>query len=177
MTTPATAAPVPDELSPADVAGRMDGAIRTNHADPARLEAFLPSPCVQNHAANLMQLANGDIACVWFGGTMEGMGDISIYAASLAPGAPRWTEAKKLSDDPAHSEQNPLLFNAPDQRLWLLHTSQPSGNQDQAMVKRRIAETGTLDFGPTDTLLEEAGTFVRQPVVVNRRGEWLLPVF
>ena len=44
--------------------------------DDPRLEAFLPSPCVQNHAANLMPLANGDLACVWFGGTQEGILDV-----------------------------------------------------------------------------------------------------
>ena len=36
--------------------------------DASRLIADIPSPCVQNHAANLMPLANGDIGCVWFGG-------------------------------------------------------------------------------------------------------------
>jgi predicted neuraminidase len=166
-----------DVLSPADVAGQMDGVLRPDPTDPGRLEAFLPSPCVQNHAANLMQLANGDIACVWFGGTMEGMGDISIYAARLPADGRQWSEAVKLSDDPEHSEQNPLLFNAPDGQLWLLHTSQPSGDQDKALVKRRVSAAGTLDLGRTDTLLQKAGTFVRQPLVVNGKGEWLLPVF
>lgn len=41
-------------------------------------EAMIPSPCVQNHASNLMPLANGDLGCVWFGDTQEGMADISI---------------------------------------------------------------------------------------------------
>ena len=47
------------------------------------LDAFLPSPCVQNHAANIMPLRNGDLGCVWFGGTQEGMPDISIYFSRL----------------------------------------------------------------------------------------------
>jgi predicted neuraminidase len=55
-----------------------DGLIRRTTSDPDRFEAFTPSPCVQNHAANLTLLANGDLGCVWFGGTQEGMADISI---------------------------------------------------------------------------------------------------
>ena len=62
-----------------------DGAVRQAAGDPDRFDAFIPSPCVQNHAANLMPLANGDLACVWFGGTQEGMSDISVYFCAAGP--------------------------------------------------------------------------------------------
>ncbi|MDW6057788.1 hypothetical protein SAZ11_06670 [Streptomyces sp. FXJ1.4098] len=45
-TTPAQAA---EEL-------RTDGRVRERPDDPARVEAFLPAPAVQNHAANLAVL-------------------------------------------------------------------------------------------------------------------------
>ena len=157
------------------VATRMDGRIVS--VAPDRSEAFLPSPCIQNHAANLARLADGSLACVWFGGTMEGMGDISIYLSRLEPGSDRWSAPEKLSDDPEKSEQNPLIFIAPDGKVWLLYTSQTSGNQDGAVVKRRISADGGRTFGPVSTLCDIPGTFVRQPIIVNRQGEWLLPVF
>ncbi|MDH4987378.1 exo-alpha-sialidase [Aminobacter anthyllidis] len=153
----------------------MDGIVRP--ASSGRSEAFLPSPTVQNHAANLTLLPDGTIACVWFGGTMEGMGDISIYMSRLAPGSAVWSVPEKMSDDAQKSEQNPLLFNAPDGKVWLLFTSQTSGNQDGAVVKRRLSEDGGKSFGEVSVLCDTPGTFVRQPVIVNGRGEWLLPVF
>lgn len=95
----------------------MDGLARP-HADMAlRRDAYLPSPCVQNHAANLAFLDEGTLTCVWFGGTMEGMGDISIYMSRLASGADRWSSPERLSDDPDKSEQNPLVFQAPGGRV------------------------------------------------------------
>ena len=69
--------------------------------DTQRLEADIPALCVQNHAANLMPLPNGDLACVWFGGTQEGVPDISIYFSRLAKGSSCWTVPVKLSDDPS----------------------------------------------------------------------------
>jgi predicted neuraminidase len=153
----------------------MDGEFHS--VDRTRREAFLPVSTVQCHAANLAYLPDGTLACVWFGGTMEGMGDISIYLSRLAPGAARWSPAEKLTDDPQRSEQNPLLFVAPDGKVWLLYTSQPSGNQDQSIVKRRISCDGGKTFGPVATLCDTPGTFIRQPMVINRRGEWLLPLF
>lgn len=153
----------------------LDGVLRP--AGPGRLTANLPSPVVQNHAANLTRLADGTLACVWFGGTMEGMGDISVYLSRLKPGSEQWSPAEKLSDDPTRSEQNPLLFVAPDTRVWLLYTSQPAGDQDRSIVKRRISEDGGQTFGPVDVLCDVPGTFVRQPIIVNGAGDWLLPLF
>ncbi|MBB3559874.1 putative neuraminidase [Rhizobium sp. BK512] len=164
-------------LKPEDVPALMDGVLRTNTAQTGRFDAYLPSPCIQNHAANLAFLADGTLTCVWFGGTMEGMGDISIYMSRLAPGADRWSEPEKMSDDPARSEQNPLIFNAPDGRVWLLYTSQTSGDQDGAVVKCRISADGGKSFAAPTILCDLPGTFVRQQIIVNGNGDWLLPVF
>ncbi|WP_037434794.1 exo-alpha-sialidase, partial [Sinorhizobium fredii] len=145
-------------LEPQQVPSRMTGEVVPSSSQPGRHDAYLPSPCVQNHAANLAFLPEGTLTCVWFGGTMEGMGDISVYMSRLEPGARRWSEPEKMSDDPAKSEQNPLIFTAPDGRVWLLFTSQTSGNQDGAVVKRRISTDGGKSFGPTEVLCDIPGT-------------------
>jgi len=145
--------------------------------DPGRLIADIPSPCVQNHAANLMPLPNGDIGCVWFGGSQEGKSDISIYFSRLPAGQSCWTDAVKLSDDDTRSEQNPVLFPAPDGKLWLFYTAQKSGNQDTSIIRCRISEDSGVTWGPIGVLFDKAGTFVRQPVVVLDNGDWLVPVF
>jgi len=162
-------------LDPSEVPALMTGEIGPN--GPGRSDAYLPSPCVQNHAANLAFLADGTLTCVWFGGTMEGMGDISVYMSRLAPCATTWSEAEKLSDDATKSEQNPLVFSAPDGKVWLLYTSQTSGNQDGAVVKKRVSADGGRAFGAPEILCDIPGTFIRQAIVVNADGNWLLPVF
>ena len=145
--------------------------------DTSRLIADIPSPCVQNHAANLMPLPNGDIACVWFGGSQEGKSDISIYFSRLPAGAACWSEGVQLSDDATRSEQNPVLFPAPDGALWLFYTAQKSGNQDTSIIRYRTSRDNGHTWGPIGVLFDKAGTFVRQPVVVLDNGDWLVPVF
>ena len=161
--------------------GQPDAAIvRPAEADPERLEAFLSSPCVQNHAANIMPLPGGDIGCVWFGGTQEGIPDISVYFSRLIAGQDRWSEPVRLSDDPTRSEQNPILFPAPDGSLWLLWTAQISGNQETAIVRRRISTDNGRSWGPTETLFDRvgaSGVFVRHPPTVLDNGDILLPIF
>ncbi|HDT4813995.1 TPA: exo-alpha-sialidase [Klebsiella aerogenes] len=155
----------------------FDGVIRQHQQDPHLAWAMLPSGCPQNHAANLLPLPDGTLLCVWFGGSQEGKADISVWGARLAPGAASWSEATKLSDDPQRSEQNPVLFQAPDGVLWLLWTAQHAGNQDTAIVRYRQSRDGGKHWGAIATLLDEPGTFIRQPISVMPNGNWLLPVF
>jgi predicted neuraminidase len=154
-----------------------DGKLKEVTEGLKRTEAYLPSDCIQNHAANLLVLDNGDLLCTWFAGTQEGIPDIHIYMSRLKKGESSWSKAVKVSDDPSRSEQNPVLFKAPDEKVWLLYTAQKSGNQDTAIVRYRISEDNGHSFGPIKTLFDQEGTFIRQPIVVLDNGEWLLPVF
>lgn len=158
----------------------FDGVLRPRPDDPERLDAMLPAPAVQNHAANLATLPGGDLGCVWFGGTQEGVPDISVWFSLLPVGADTWSTPVQLSDDGTRSEQNPVLFVAPGGDVWLLWTAQIAGNQDTSEVRRRISGDGGRTWGPATTLIpasDTGGVFVRQPIVVLHSGRWLLPVF
>lgn len=167
-------------MTPDQIAVRMDGSLTANGS--GRHEAFLPSPMIQNHASFLHFLDDGALLCCWFGGTLEGKSDISIFGAILTPGSQGWGPAQRLSQDPDHSEQNPVVFAAPDGGLWLFHTSQPAGNQDEC----RIRMTALLR-DPADPLRIAAeagrylelprGCFVRGNVTLRDDGAWLLPIF
>jgi predicted neuraminidase len=167
-------------MTPEDIASGMTGAI--NAARATRREALLPSPMVQNHASFLHATKDGALLCAWFGGSLEGKSDISIYASILPSGAESWGPAQQLSFDAAHSEQNPVLFSAPDGRLVLFHTSQPSGNQDECRI--RMAEVHRDPADPTRLTTDEGryldlprGCFIRAPLVLRDDGAWLLPIF
>ena len=142
-------------------------------------EAFLPTETVQSHAANLAVLPGGDLGCVWFGGTQEGVADISVWFSRLPADGVRWSSPVRLSDDATRSEQNPVLFAAPTGDLWLFHTAQHAGDQDTAVVRARVSGDGGLTWGPVRDLLNspDGGIFVRQPPVVLPTGRWLLPTF
>jgi predicted neuraminidase len=155
-----------------------DGVLRPRPGDPGRTEAFLPAPAVQNHAANLAVLPGGDLACVWFGGTQEGVPDISVWFSRLS--GDTWGEPVRLSGDDTRSEQNPVLTTAPDGDLWLLYTAQRAGNQDTAEVRQRVSSDGGTTWSPARTLFpasQDGGVFVRQPPVLLPSGRWLLPIF
>ncbi|MFI2562752.1 exo-alpha-sialidase [Paenarthrobacter sp. NPDC018779] len=142
--------------------------------------AYLPAPTVQSHAANLLTLPDGRLACVWFGGTQEGVPDISIWFATLEPGSRQWSTPEQLSNDSTRSEQNPILFNAPNGELWLLYTAQKAGNQDTAEVRRRTSSDSGRTWGVVETLFaanQTGGVFVRQLPVALPSGRLIIPIF
>src|SRR5690606_35502297 len=165
-------------MNPAEIAEGMNGKLQ--QTSDGRLEALLPSPMIQNHAAFLHFLADGALVCAWFGGTLEGKSDISIFASILPQGAAQWGPPQRLSSDPAHSAQNPVLFTAPDGRLWLFPTSRPSGNQDECRIRmaeiRRGADPVELTAPEGRYLDLPRGCFVRAPVTLRDDGAWLLPI-
>lgn len=163
-------------MSPDDIARNMTGqlAARTDGGQ----EALLPSPMVQNHAAFIERLEDGTLACLWFGGTLEGKSDISIFSSTLAPGSHTWTAPARLSDDPHRSEQNPVL--AHNGHHWqLFHTAQPAGNQDECQLRARdiILTDGTLVAGEPRTIDLPLGSFIRARFVRRADGAWMMPVF
>lgn len=157
---------------------RFNGIVSPSETDPKRLEAFLPVLHPNDsHAANLLELDNGDLLCVWFNGSGEGNPDTNIVMSRLPAGSDRWTEPVLLSDDPERSEQNPVLFQAPDGKLWLLHTSNEPHNQKTSRIVRRISEDRGATWGPPEVLFDRMGLFLRQPMLVLSSGDWLLPAY
>ncbi|NDL66654.1 sialidase family protein [Anaerotalea alkaliphila] len=137
----------------------------------------IPSLFPHNHASNILPISNGDLLCVWFGGSREGKADISIQCSRLKRGSGVWEAPVVLSDDPTRSEQNPILFeNAPGE-LWLIYTAQEGIRQESAVVRMRKSYDYGQTWTPVEPLFEEPGIFVRNPPVRLRNGDLLLPAY
>ena len=164
-------------MTPEEIAARMDG--RLQQGAGGRLEALLASPMVQNHAAFLEWLDDGSLACLWFGGTLEGKSDISIHGTVLSPGADAWGPTVQLSHDAERSEQNPVLARNAAGKWQLIHTAQPAGNQDECLLRaREITLDGNKLVGAEPRTIElPLGTFVRARFVRRKDGAWMMPVF
>ena len=169
---PATAKPAPV----IDKSGRVGPPAD----DPIRAETFLPSPCVQNHAANIMPLRNGDLGCVWFGGTQEGMADISIYFSRLRRRTGSMVRSREAVGRSLALGAEPNPVSRSGRPPVAVLDGAEVRQQDTAFVRYRISEDDGRSWGPIEVLVgpqEGCGTFIRQPLVVLDNGDWLLPVF
>lgn len=146
--------------------------------DPAKgyLQASLPTPYPSNHAAALTELPDGDLLCAYFAGTKEGHPDIHIVMARMDRRTGRWSDPVKMSDDPGRSEQNPVFFPDPDGRLWLLYTAQ-NRYQYSAEVRCRVSDDAGGTWSGVRRLFDKPGSFIREPAVVLKDGDWLIPAY
>ncbi|MGA9041397.1 MAG: sialidase family protein [Terriglobales bacterium] len=141
-------------------------------------EAYLPSLFPSSHAANLVKLQNDDILCFWFSGIHEGLSNVAIVESRLPKGSKQWTQTVEVDQQEGRSFQNPVPFQAPDGRLWLLHTSQPAGQwqTNAEVVYLTSDDNGKVWKGPMP-LFTKPGGFVRQPLVPISAERWLLPMY
>lgn len=137
----------------------------------------IPSLFEHNHASNILPLSNGDLLCVWFGGSREGKSDISIQCSRKKTGNKVWDDPEILSGDPDRSEQNPILFEIEQGVIWLIYTAQIGIHQDTAVVRWRKSADYGKTWSEIEDLFDETGIFVRNPPIRLKNGDILLPAY
>ncbi|MDH6363673.1 putative neuraminidase [Enterococcus sp. PF1-24] len=131
------------------------------------------------HAPALIETADGGMLCAWFAGSFEGSGDISIVVSKLDSTTQTWSVPVTVSEGENRSEQNPSFFRAPDNKIWLIYTSQVSRQEGKdnmqftsiIMVQKSSDEGKT--WGKSEVLFENAGTFGRQGIQILSNGRWI----
>lgn len=156
---------------------RFTGRLAPSTTDPALTEALLGvlHP-FDSHAATLAQNDAGDLLCAWFNGPQEGDRETNVVLARLAAGAQEWSSPELIAADPDRSEQNPVLFTAPDGQIWLLHTSNTPHQRTDARVLVRRSDDGVRWSDP-EVLFAGPGFFLRNPPLFLADGSWLLPAY
>lgn len=159
-----------------------DGSLYENPA-LGTIEALISNePFRSCHAADLLELENGDLLCCWFAGSMEGNGDISIVTARLNAGDTGWSAPVRVTGDASKSEQNPSLFLAPSGEIWLIYTAQDArlpGQEGQfnlqytAEIRRKRSADGGVTWGEEEVLFPRKGSFCRQKIQVLSGGRWI----
>jgi predicted neuraminidase len=158
------------------VLAKSDGKTRPGEL-PGTMEAYLPAIFPSSHAANLIELHNGDVLCAWFSGTWEGNSDVGIVISRLAKGSTKWSQTRLIDNRDGESFQNPVIFEAPDGSVHLFHTTQGAGaGEANAQVLHVLSKDHGKTWSAPELLFEKPGSFTRHPLLVLKDGTWLLPL-
>lgn len=158
-----------------------NGKLYRNHLLDS-VEALIPNPFASCHAADLLELPNGDLLCCWFAGSDEGNADISIALSRLNAGESQWTVPVIVSDDHERSEQNPSLFLTPSGEVWVMYTAQTARTpqtpvnfnlQYTAEIRCRKSSDNGYTWGKTEVMFSRPGSFCRQKIQVLSSGRWI----
>lgn len=129
------------------------------------------------HPASITQLANGDLYLAYYGGSGEYGDDTAVYGSRLKVGEIPWTEPRIIANTPDRGEGNPVVWQAPDGRVWLFYVNRYGETWSKARVKGKISDDGARTWSDSFILNFEEGSMVRgQPIVLNN-GDYLLPMY
>ncbi len=142
------------------------------------------------HAASMVELQDGSLRAVWFSGSREGSGDVTIQTAVLGKNSQQWGREVSLFGR-AQLQQglqryvkkigNPVIARAPDGslHLWMVNVSL-GGWAGSAITWSRSIDDGTT-WSPPKRLVTSPflniSTLVKAAPVPMTQGQISLPVY
>ena len=142
------------------------------------------------HAATLVELKNGDVRAVWFSGSREGAGDVTVQTAVMDAQTQRWAPEAPLFDRRQMQRSlmryvkklgNPVIGRAPDGSLilWMVNVSL-GGWAGSAISFVRSPDEGLTWSAPQRLVTSpflNISTLVKSAPVALAGGGMSLPVY
>lgn len=136
------------------------------------------------HCSTITQAANGDLLCLWYGGSYESADDQTLFLSRRRPGERFWSEPKALIRGPQPLPGNGVIFVDVHKRVWIvwcrMEDARPIG-RGQGWDNCRLMFRTSADHGQTWTkdaefLDAKLRGVPRNPPVRRSNGDLILPV-
>ena len=142
------------------------------------------------HAPSIVELKDGSLRAVWFSGSREGAGDVTVQTAVLNSGSQQWGSESSLFDRAQLQRGlwryvkkigNPVIARAPDGslHLWMVNVSL-GGWAGSAVTWSRSADDGASWSTPRRLVTSpflNISTLVKAAPVAMANGHISLPVY
>jgi predicted neuraminidase len=154
----------------------------------AQFVSSVPGKAV--HAASVVELRDGSLRAVWFSGSREGSGDVTIQTAVLDRGSQQWGPETALFERAqlqlalwryVKKIGNPVIARAADGslHLWMVNVSL-GGWAGSAITWTRSEDEGTTWSAPKRLVTSpflNISTLVKAAPVAMTQGQTSLPVY
>jgi predicted neuraminidase len=136
-----------------------------------------------HHCSTLAEAPNGDILCLWYGGSYESAEDQALYLARLPKGSRQWETPERMLWNPEQPPGNAVIFRTPDNTLGIVW-----GRMEKSRPMRRGTGWGECrlfyrtsnDNGHTwssDTEIPDSfGSLPRNAPLTLQDGRFALPI-
>lgn len=136
-----------------------------------------PSLDCNHHGSSIAQLANGEVAAVWYHGEAEKSPDVRVVWSRTDPSNVDWSEPEVLVDDPEHSEGNPALWVTDSGEILVFFVSIIGDGWSETHLRMVRSDDDGGTFSDIRTLREDFCWNTRQKPIALQSGELLLPLY
>jgi predicted neuraminidase len=129
------------------------------------------------HPASITQLANGDLYLAYYTGSGEYADDTAVYGTRLPKGTSAWTRPVPIADTPYRSEGNPVVWQAPDGKVWLFYVVRYGKTWSTSLIQAKISRDGARTWSDPMLVTLKQGMMVRSRPLALPNGDILLPAY
>lgn len=136
-----------------------------------------------HHCSTVAEAPNGDILCLWYGGSYESSEDQALYLARQRNGHIAWDEPERLLFDPNLPPGNAVIFQGPDQRLWIIWGRMKSerplrrgSGWGECRLMYRISDDNGLTWSDDNEIPGGFGSLPRNLPLTLSDGRFAIPM-
>ncbi|MBI2433095.1 MAG: exo-alpha-sialidase [Candidatus Hydrogenedentes bacterium] len=136
-----------------------------------------------HHCSTVTEAENGDLLCLWYGGSYESAEDQALYLARKTKDGCCWTVPERVVWNPGQPPGNAVIFTFPDGRVGIvwgrMEGSRPvrrGAGWGQCRLFQRISADDGKTWGPDEEIPGSMGWLPRNVPITLRNGEFVLPV-
>ncbi len=134
-------------------------------------------PGKYKHPASIAELDNGDLYIAYYGGSGEYELDTAVWGGRLKKGSTEWSRPQVIADTPFHSDGNPVVWEAPDNVVWLFYVVRYGDTWSDSRIHVKISKDKAETWSDAFILADERGMMVRGKPIVLNDGNYLLPIY
>ncbi len=129
------------------------------------------------HPTTITGLDTGDLLIAYYGGGGEYETKTAVYGSRLAKGSSAWTPPVAIARNPMYSMGNPVLWQAPDDRVWLFFVVRPGATWSTSRIAAKVSDDRGRSWSDAFMVTFDEGTMVRSRPILLGDGHYLLPIY
>ena len=129
------------------------------------------------HPSSITELDDGALLLAYYGGGGEYETATAVYGSRLERGSSSWTKPVVLASNPMYSMGNPVIWQAPDNRVWLFFVVRPGATWSTSRIGAKVSDDRGKTWSDAFTITWDEGTMVRSRPIVLSDGDYLLPIY
>jgi len=129
------------------------------------------------HPTTITELDNGDLLIAYYGGGGEYETETAVYGSLQKSGAKKWSRPVAIARNPIYSMGNPVLWQAPDERVWLFFVVRPGATWSTSRIAAKVSDDRGRSWSDAFMVTFDEGTMVRSRPVLLSDGSYVLPIY
>ena len=129
------------------------------------------------HPSSFECLDNGDFYLVYYGGKGEYAWDTAVFGSRKIKGSETWSQPVPIAQNPFQSMGNPVLWQAPNGRVWLFFVVRFGETWSTSRVMAKISDDRCGTWSDAFMVSIEEGTMVRSRPILVGSGNYMLPIY